>query len=195
MQEALRKMKKSIAILALLVASAATPVLVKAQDVPLVEGYAGYDFLRVNATTRLPGVAPSFSFNANGGGGQLEVNVNRWLGIVGDLAGYSVDNPTAHGEAFSYLFGPRINFRYSRVTPFVHVLFGGLLASDGIGSFGPENHFAMAAGGGIDFKVSRRFAVRPVQAEYFMTKFPDGLNNRQNNFRFSTGIVLLLGRR
>ena len=31
--------------------------------------------------------------------------------------------------------------------------------------------------------------IRPVQAEYFMTKIPDGLSNRQNNFRFSTGIV------
>jgi hypothetical protein len=47
----------------------------------------------------------------------------------------------------------------------------------------------MTAGGGIDLKVSRHVSVRPVQAEYFMTKIPDGLNNRQNNFRFGAGVV------
>jgi len=36
--------------------------------------------------------------------------------------------------------------------------------------------------GGIDFKVSKHVSVHPVQAEYFMTKVSDGLNNRQNNF-------------
>jgi hypothetical protein len=35
--------------------------------------------------------------------------------------------------------------------------------------------------------------VRPVQAEYFLTKFPDGDNNRQNNFRYSAGIVYRFG--
>jgi len=51
----------------------------------------------------------------------------------------------------------------------------------------------MTAGGGIDLRVSRYFTVRPLQAEYFITKFPDGANNRQNNFRFGAGIVLRLG--
>ena len=52
----------------------------------------------------------------------------------------------------------------------------------------------MTAGGGIDFKVSRQISVRPVQAEYFMTKIPDGLNNRQNNLRLGAGVVFRLGR-
>jgi hypothetical protein len=34
---------------------------------------------------------------------------------------------------------------------------------------------------------------RMVQAEYFLTKIPDGLN-RQNNLRFSVGIVHRFGR-
>ena len=33
----------------------------------------------------------------------------------------------------------------------------------------------------------------PCRAEYFLTKFPDGLNNRQNNFRYSAGIVVRFG--
>ena len=53
----------------------------------------------------------------------------------------------------------------------------------------------MTAGGGIDFKVSRHVSVRPIQAEYFMTKIPDGLNNRQDNLRIGAGVVLRLGRK
>jgi hypothetical protein len=41
--------------------------------------------------------------------------------------------------------------------------------------------------------LSRNFAVRPVQAEYFLTKVRDGASNRQNNFRYSVGIVFRFG--
>jgi hypothetical protein len=51
----------------------------------------------------------------------------------------------------------------------------------------------MTAGGGIGVKISKHFSIRPVQAEYFLTKIPDGLNNRQNNFRFGAGIVFRFG--
>jgi hypothetical protein len=68
--------------------------------------------------------------------------------------------------------------------------------NDGIAQLtGTENNFAMAAGGGIDFKLSRHVSVRPIQAEYFMTKIPDGLNNRQDNLRIGAGIVLRLGQK
>jgi opacity protein-like surface antigen len=87
-----------------------------------------------------------------------------------------------------------VNFRRGKVTPFAQTLFGGIRTTDGIGHSGPENNFALTTGGGIDFKVSRHVSVRPVQAEYFMTKIPDGLNNRQDNLRVGAGIVLRLGR-
>lgn len=51
----------------------------------------------------------------------------------------------------------------------------------------------MSVGGGVDLRVSKSIAIRPVQAEYFMTKIPDGLNEQQNNFRFGTGMVLRFG--
>jgi len=70
------------------------------------------------------------------------------------------------------------------------VLFGGGRSVD----FSPQNVFAMTAGGGVDFKISEHIAIRPVQAEYFLTTFTDGGNNRQNNFRYSVGVVFRLGR-
>ncbi|MGH9775455.1 MAG: outer membrane beta-barrel protein [Candidatus Acidiferrales bacterium] len=185
-------MKKAFALFALLALFGFAP-LAHAQDpTPKVELYTGYDYLCVNINANVPGFSTSASFNGNGGGGNLEYNVNHWFGLVGDLAGYYFA-AEATGGAFSYLFGPRINFRHGNVTPFAHVLLGGIATTSGIGQFGPQNQFAMAAGGGLDIKVSRHFAIRPVQAEYFLSKIPDGLNNRQNNFRFSAGIVFRFG--
>ena len=129
---------------------------------------------------------------------ELEYNAKSWLGVVGDLGGFyatSSGNGSFAGGVFSYLLGPRVNFRHGRFTPFVQALFGGVRTTDGIAqSTGTEKNFAMTAGGGMDFKVSRHVSVRPIQAEYFMTKIPDGLNNRQDNLRIGTGIVLRLGR-
>lgn len=166
----------------------------KAQDdSPRFEAYAGYDYTRFNATNDITFVPPSQSVNGNGGSGQLEFNVNRWLGIVGDLTGYAVArNGFATTHEISYLFGPRVNFRRGKLTPFAQVLLGAVWASDAI-VLGSKTAFGMTAGGGIDFTVSRHIAIRPVQAEYFLTKFPDGLNNRQNNFRYSAGIAFRFG--
>ena len=94
-----------------------------------------------------------------------------------------------------YLFGPRINFRRRRVTPFAQVLVGGVVTSSGIQTIGWQNNFAMTAGGGFDVRLSEHFTIRPMQAEYFLTKIPDGLHNRQNNFRYSAGISLLFGKK
>jgi opacity protein-like surface antigen len=167
----------------------------RAQDeTPKFDLYAGYDYVRFNVTAKVAGFPPSQSFNANGGGGQLEYNPNGWLGIVGDMSGYGVlSNSHLEAGAFSYLAGPRINLAHGKVTPFAQVLLGGIWATSGIGGGGSQSHFAMTAGGGVDLKISRHIAIRLAQAEYFMTKFPDGLNNRQNNFRFSTGVVFRFG--
>ena len=187
---------KTFALVALLAGFAASGS-VEAQDPPArLEAYGGYYYARFNINANVPGVPPSEAFKAHGGGGQLEYNANNWLGVVGDLAGYgatSTVNGQLVGGAFTYLFGPRVNFRQAKVAPFVQALFGGILTTAGIGQSASENNFAMTAGGGIDFKVSRHVSVRPIQAEYFMTKLPDGLNNRQNNLRVGAGIVLRLG--
>jgi outer membrane protein with beta-barrel domain len=182
----------------LLLGVVASAPFVRAQEEPAkVEAYGGYYYARFNVNASAAGGASSETFNGNGGGGQVEYNVNRWLGVVADLAGYgatSTTNGALVGGAFTYLFGPRLNFRHGKLTPFAQTLFGGILTSDGIGQSGSENSFAMTAGGGLDVTVSRHLSVRPVQAEYFMTKIPDGLNNRQNNLRIGAGIVVRLGK-
>jgi hypothetical protein len=58
----------------------------------------------------------------------------------------------------------------------------------------------MTFGGGFDIKVSKRFSIRPIQAEYLYTRFGNecGLpgcsnNNNQNSFRLKSGVVMAWG--
>ncbi len=176
-------MRKSFCLPALL-AIFAFVLPAQAQDeTPKAELYVGYDYVRVNAS--------GASFNFNGGSGQFAYNLNTWLGAVGDFGGYYTGNGF-HGGVLSYMLGPRINLRgRGRTTPFAQVLFGGARSIDN----SPQNAFAMTAGGGIDFKISEHLAIRPVQAEYFLTKFTDGASSHQNNFRYSAGVVFCFGTR
>lgn len=189
-------MRNLSAIAFFLLAVSLAPTL-KAQDqVPRFELSASYNYVRFNINANVNGQPPSQTFNGNGGGGELVFDVNRWLGVVGDTGGYwavSTTNSSTSGAAIPYLAGPRVTLRRGVFLPFVHVLAGGVVTSSGIQTIGWQSHFAMAAGGGLDIKVSKHLAIRPAQAEYFMTRIPNGLNNRENNFRFGAGVVFRFG--
>src|SRR5580704_11179201 len=185
-------MKNSLVLVLLFAAMSAVPARAQ-EESSRFEIYGGYDYVRFNINSNVSGQPPSQTFNGNGGGGQFIYNVNNWLGVLGDVGGVWATNSTTAGAAIPYLFGPRANFGHGMITPFAQVLLGGVATSSGIVNSGWQSHFAMTAGGGLDVKVSQHFSIRPVQAEYFLTKIPDGLNNRQNNFRFSGGVVFRFG--
>jgi outer membrane protein OmpA-like peptidoglycan-associated protein/opacity protein-like surface antigen len=179
---------------------------------PKVELFVGYSYLRA-----VP--APSDGNRLvwlNGGSTSIAYNFNRHLGLVGDFGGFDDSQlqltgtgtvPDSSGTAYTYLFGPRLSFRnYSRITPFVQVLAGGIHASDVTLSSGctgagctplpAENSFAMTAGGGLDFNMNRHFAIRLIQAEYLLTRFKNpttGASASQNDMRLSSGIVFRFG--
>lgn len=185
----------------------------RSSDTPRVELFGGYSFWRaapISAGNRIAWT--------HGGSASAAYNLNDWLGLVADFAGFRVTRfgpsgtPTggivpASGNVFSYLAGPRFSYRkFDRITPFAQVLFGGAHASQVTLSgcaavctpLSSENAFAMTAGGGLDLKVSRHLAIRVVQAEYLLTRFADDSANTgerivQNNVRLSTGIVFRFG--
>jgi len=54
-----------------------------------------------------------------------------------------------------------------------------------------NNGFSMAIGGGLDFQVADYLALRPVQLDYFLTRYEwkqIGINN-QSNLRYQGGVV------
>ena len=182
--------------------------------VPRFELFAGYSYLRAVPTM----AAGNRLVWMNGGSTSLAFNINRHLGLVGDFGVYTnsavqftgaytgtVNVNNSNVAALTYLFGPRLSFRnHDRITPFAQVLFGGMRANlvtlanctSNCTVLPVQNSFAMTAGGGLDIRLQRHFAIRIIQAEYLMTRFTSyttGLAGTQNDMRLSSGIVFRFG--
>lgn len=162
-----------------------------AQEVstPAVEIGANYSWFHVNSANN------DYHRTGNGGSGYVEYNINRWVGLVADIGAYA--NTRIDDKAMTYLFGPRFNWRHSRLTPYVQTLFGGAYAwtnPKGLPS-STQNAFAAAVGGGLDYQLTNRIAVKPVQVEYVRTQLNSalGFGSHQNDVRVSTGVVLRIG--
>jgi opacity protein-like surface antigen len=165
-------------------------VAAHAQDVPKIDVFAGYSYLQAN-----PGVNGVDSFHLNGGSASVAYNVKDWLSGVADFGGYTNGNilGTGSGTLSTYMFGPRVTYRhFGRITPFGQVLFGVAHAgSNAFDTTGSQNAFAMAVGGGVDYRLLQHLALRPFQVDYLMTRFGVGTTGTQtqNNLRVSTGVV------
>jgi Outer membrane protein beta-barrel domain len=168
-------------------------VAARAQETaPKLDVFAGYSYLQAN-----PGVHGVDAFHLNGGSASVAYNFNNWLSGVADFGGYTNGNVLgtgASGTVSTYLFGPRVSYRhYRRITPFGQVLFGTAHSnSSAFGTAGSQNGFSMAVGGGVDYKLFDHFSIRPVQADYLLTRFGVGTlgTQTQNNVRISTGFVV-----
>jgi outer membrane immunogenic protein len=80
--------------------------------------------------------------------------------------------------------------------PFTQILLGGAHSSGGVaGVANGTTMFAFRAGGGIDLPINAHFAVRVVQADYYLTVAKNGVNDRQNNLLLAAGIVYRWSRR
>ena len=184
-----------------------------AQDVPTVEIPLGFSMINVH-----PNLNPITSFNVFGGGGQIDFNFGNYFGIKADLMGYTQGSGlrvsqngqflgNLKGNVFTYMFGPQIKKHTGVFQPFAEALFGAAhtnlygnicrLEVGCLSGSGDNNGFAMAFGGGIDLRVSRHFAIRPVEAYYLFTRFTANhvanYTANQNNFRYFGGIEFMFG--
>jgi len=179
-----------------------------------METFLGYTFTRFNSATNIP------AFSANGGSGQFVYNFNNSLSVVLDLG--AVHNGNIHNihldsTAATFLLGPRFAVRrWSRFTPYVQTLFGGVYGTtstavnitvetpeglvvptgDFLRAVKQQTAFAMTAGGGLDVKISKHVSFRPVQLEYLLTRLRNPVtndHNNQNNLRYSAGVNFTFG--
>ena len=166
----------------------------KASPAPL-EVTLAYNAVRSNGST-------GASFWLQGGKGEFSAALGRGVSLVGELAAQHVSNINSANEALgliSYLFGPRYSYRkYRYLTPFGQVLIGGVHGFDAYfpnpnGSTVTPDAFALAVGGGLNIGISHRLAIRPVQADYFRTQFPNNEANHENSLRLGAGVVILIG--
>jgi len=138
-------------------------------------------------------------FSMNGGSASAALHLTHGLAAVGDFGVVHTGNVDSTGldlTLTSYLFGPRFTFHAPLIplVPFAQVLVGGVHASGGLtptnSGAAASNAFAATVGGGIDLKLTHHLTLRPIQAEYFVTKLPNGVNDHQNNLRINSGIVI-----
>jgi hypothetical protein len=112
-----------------------------------------------------PGEAPNRIY---GIGTFVDVEFSRWVQIEAE-GRWSRFNTTKNGFTENnaeddYLIGPRIpihHFHFLRATPYGKVLFG-----VGNGPFLTNPAFAIAYGGGVDFRLTRHFSLRAPDFEY-----------------------------
>jgi outer membrane protein OmpA-like peptidoglycan-associated protein/opacity protein-like surface antigen len=183
---------------------------------PKVELFMGYSYWR-----SVPDSTGNRIDGMNGGSASLAYNFNRHVGLVADFAGFRIDslefsspgagfspsrNVNAQSTVFTVMFGPRVSFRdHGKFTPFLQVL-GGVAHADDVTLDGcnvpiyacvplpKQTVFTMTAGGGVDYRLNHRLALRLFQAEFLLTRFQDptsftGADGWQSNVRLSTGLV------
>jgi hypothetical protein len=182
---------------------------------PRIELFVGYTYLREWPTAGYE----DRIYWLNGGSISVAFNLNRYLGLVGDFGGFNetrlliaAGNPPVGtgpyeavdgGSAYTFLGGPRLSLRnHTRFTPFVQGLFGEMhttqvsLCPTCTSILPAQSAFALAAGGGLDIRLTHRIAIRAVQGEYFMTRFDNlatGKSSSQADARLSTGLVFRFG--
>jgi len=176
-----------------------------AQDYSKLEVFGGYSFLHADTgNTGIPNQIPA-GFNAD-----ATYYFLHFLGGTADFQYHSkqygdgmpqADCPKAFPCGTAHLInfhaGPRFKTRVGKVEPFAHALLGfthGSFDPNGGTSFS-DTAFSTKLGAGLDYAVTKRFAIRIAEANFYYTKFKptDKFNlngeTHQNNFTLSTGIV------
>lgn len=167
-----------------------------AQEHKTLDFFLGYSYTRVSPTSS-PGLG---SYPLQGGEASFSYKVHHWITAVADFGlgatgsrNSNIVGIQIHGTQMSYLFGPRVTpLHWKRVTPFAQVLAGFSHAQTGLyDTTKPQRSFAWTAGGGLDFRLNGSVSLRPIQAEYFQTRFSEMTNGwqYQNNVRVSAGFV------
>jgi hypothetical protein len=155
------------------------------ESAPAFDVFGGYSFLNPEGS----------GFNANGWEAAGTAYLNNWFGATADFSGHYASESGVDTSTYSFLFGPTVAYRTPKLTPYAHILLGANRARVSTSIFGAslsvtDTAFAGALGGGVDWHVGNSWSVRLAQADYLITRFND---NRQDNFRFSAGLVLRLG--
>jgi outer membrane immunogenic protein len=186
----------------LLAVAAVSPGLACAQarpapDPPL-RSEAAFDYTYVHSNAP-PGGCGCFNMNGGSGSYAWQLKPERWA-IVGDVtvdhaSGISSSGYTLTLSTFTAGMRYLIPVGEHALRPFGQALIG---AAHGSGSlvegYTPaaqdQTVFAANLGGGVDLRAGRHFAVRLIDANWLVTVFDNSDNNRQNNMRLSTGVVL-----
>jgi opacity protein-like surface antigen len=162
----------------------AAPAVASAADAPPAEAFAGYSYTKDGDQS------------LNGGHVSLAFRLTRWIGAEADVSAHYGSALGTHVSRLFFMGGPRFAYRGSGFTVFTHYLAGGARSRSGVTVLGVDisesrTDFAMAFGGGVDVRISDRWAAR-AQGDYALVR-ADGATEKEP--RLSAGFVYRLGAR
>jgi len=167
-------------LLLLLTIGAAWPSA--AQEMPRVQVFGGYSYTRFDT--------PSFGFASptglNGYTFSPAYNVIRGFGVMAELSGQYKTGANLRDIAA----GPQLLYVRGNMLFSAHLLFGEARSLIQVGGPQEDSARVVSFGGGMDYSISPRFAVRAFQVDYLHTSL---FNTTQDNLRFSTGLVYRWG--
>jgi len=162
-------------------------------------------------------VQGSYAINNNGFEASVTRNFTRYIGLKADFSAHfnnsnnrgfvTFCNPTCttstqdlhlKTRVYDFLAGPEFKARNStRFTPFGYVLGGAAHTSAQFSTPGPptfallekgQNGFALALGGGLDIRATKRISVRG-SLDYNPVFIQDSATGRRDFARFSLGVL------
>ncbi|MFY9845796.1 MAG: outer membrane beta-barrel protein [Terriglobales bacterium] len=172
-----------------------------AQNIPRIDVFGGYSYYSFDLPGNPSQATTSTRLAMNGWDVSGSFFRYHRLSAEADLSGHSVSNcegNTFSCSNFSYMFGPRFNFREgSKITAFVHGLIGqdrGTFAYTNQGSALTDTSLSFAAGGGVDYWLMRHIGVQLGSVDYQYTRHLNDFNvPSQSNFRVNVGVVFRFG--
>jgi peptidoglycan-associated lipoprotein len=139
------------------------------------------------------------SFWMQGGSAQMHLLFYRALGLVIDFSGWHAGNIQSSGVGLD-LVTSTSGLRYTwRPAHTRYSLYGQALAgvASGYNSDFPANSgvvassqsLALKLGGGLNIGMTRRIALRALEADWLRTQFPNSTNGAQNSCQLNSGLV------
>lgn len=142
------------------------------------------------------------SFWPQGGGAELSAELKHGWGAALNVAAVHTANIRNTGVELTTLTtaaGPRYAWqtRNRNIYLFGQGLVGEAHAWNGVfpspqGATATYDTFVLQVGGGMDIHLKGRLALRPVEAHWVRTQFPNSITGVQNNLRLGAGFVLHL---
>jgi opacity protein-like surface antigen len=187
-------MNKLLGLVALLTLST-LPAMAQSEGYPKFEVGGGFMYRNFDVP---------FSPRANelGWFTTTDYNFANWLGFALDVdEGFTNASETLpQMHHFTFLAGPQVYpLGHRRITPFAHALFGdstiifpNVKAFDS-GQTLSDDKFAFAVGGGVDWALTHRIAIRLGEFDYERDKnFAGGTpgNPAQNNYKYKGGVIV-----
>jgi opacity protein-like surface antigen len=159
-------------------------------------GPVGFEASVIGNLNRYVGIKGDFSIYSN----NRQIKDGTFTSCVGTVCTSSIQDYKVNSRAAYFMAGPEIKGRNrTRLTPFAHALFGLVHSRTEFSTSGTfnisdkasETGFAMAFGGGLDIRASKRISIRAM-IDYnptFLRGSEIDSRERQDHVRLSLGIL------